>query len=158
MFQFVWSLCNLSKRQQHPSVFFQANIKLTAFKLKMNLKYRQWSPVFSVSEFKSPESGSELIQLCISCVVQWLMIFFCLLFLIKIVKFVCLKISISPFPPVIMKGRHYKVFWYVVFHSTKFSTIMRSKNSPSSGYPDGELGVSLGGKRCLINLWIALFL
>lgn len=67
---------------------------------------------------------------------------------------ICLSKNLQvSFPPaVVMKGRNYKVFWYVVLHSTKFSSIMQSTNSPSTGYPAGELGMSLGGKRCLINL------
>lgn len=67
--------------------------------------------------------------LCGSVTQDFFFFFWSVVFLIKIVKFVCLKISISPFPPVVMNGRNYKVFWYVVFHSTKFSNIMQSTNS-----------------------------
>lgn len=152
------------ERQQHPSVFFQANIKLAAFKLKMNLKYSQWSCVFYVSEFKNPESGSEFIQLCIflrgsmtqgvgwgflcvflfvfCCCFVWGFFFVCCRFNQDCKICLSKNLQVSFPPAVVMKGRNYKVFWYVVLHSTKFSNIMQSTNSPSTGYSAGELGMS----------------
>lgn len=59
---------------------------------------------------------------------------------------------------VVMKGRNYKVIWYVLFHSDEVSNITQSTNSQSAGYPAGKLGADLSGKGWLVNLCTAFLL